>query len=181
MIRKKKKNKICRKYCEDIWGEITYKAKENKITKWMYSQLEKGVEGKEELLYRVDVVKPKERRKRLSIYGELLSQRRKVCMFYGGMRRGELRRICKEGLKRGIVSDYVVGELERKLESVVYRMNFAISMEEARQRIRSGKIAVNKEVVSYPGIKIKEGDIVEVIPMCKEEVFKELKDRLEKE
>ena len=52
--------------------------------------------------------------------------------------------------------------LERRLDSVLFRMRFANSFEEIRQFITHKHILVNGKVVNSPSYLIKDGDIVSV-------------------
>ena len=57
---------------------------------------------------------------------------------------------------------YVVEPLERRLDSVVFRMGFAMTRREARQLVNHGHFTVNGKVCNIPSYLIKAGDVVEV-------------------
>ncbi|KAI8967104.1 hypothetical protein BDF20DRAFT_251531 [Mycotypha africana] len=56
------------------------------------------------------------------------------------------------------------GELERRLDFVVFRSNFCPSIYAARQLCVHGKVLVNGKKLAHPSHKLKEGDIVTVDP-----------------
>lgn len=176
-----KRNKLNRRLEEDIWGLITLKGKKNKVTKFFQSLLKEKFSQKDRknVIYRVEIEKPKRKNISLSDYGKLLVARRKLSLFYGGLRKRTLEKIKKE-IKEGTgkLSDLVIEKLENRLEIVVYRLNFANSVREARKDILKGMIAVNKKIIKQPGYEIKIGDLIEIVPGYKEEVQKRILRRI---
>ena len=81
---KVKKYKSCRHLDSDIWGTILGKGKLTKISLDM--QQEYIEQNTRRAVYTLFVSKLK-KKKRLSLYGKLLYNRRKVCLFYGNMTR----------------------------------------------------------------------------------------------
>ena len=64
--------------------------------------------------------------------------------------------------RRGDTSEHMIGLLERRLESVVYRAKFVPTVFAARQFINHGHIKVNGKRVNIGSYQLKEGDVVEV-------------------
>src|SRR5215470_14125529 len=56
----------------------------------------------------------------------------------------------------------IYGVLERRLDSVVYRMGFGTSRAQARQVVRHGHIEINGRKCNIPSAQVKVGDIVAV-------------------
>jgi small subunit ribosomal protein S4 len=52
--------------------------------------------------------------------------------------------------------------LERRLDSVIYRMGFGTSRAQARQIVRHGHIDVNGRKCDIPSAQVKVGDVVAV-------------------
>ena len=52
--------------------------------------------------------------------------------------------------------------LERRLDSVIYRMGFGTSRAQARQIVRHGHIEVNGRKCNIPSVQVKVGDVVAV-------------------
>jgi small subunit ribosomal protein S4 len=56
----------------------------------------------------------------------------------------------------------MIGLLERRLDSIVYRAKFVPTVFAARQFINHGHITVNGRRVNIPSYRVKVGDVVEV-------------------
>ena len=67
--------------------------------------------------------------------------------------------------------------LERRLDSVIYRMGFARTRREARQVVDHKHITVNGKCVNIPSYLIKAGDVIEIKEKCKG--YQRYKDILE--
>lgn len=160
------KHKLCRKYGEDIWGTVLQKGKFNKTG---------------EYLSNVDT--RMKRLSRTSAFKTILNDRKKVCLFYGGLKAYELLRYCKTAKYNGTgaFTDDVVSLLERRLAVVVYRMQFSRSIAEAITYIKRGYFLVNREVLFTGNYLVNVGDIIEVNPKYRKELWRELNDRLGKE
>lgn len=69
--------------------------------------------------------------------------------------------------KRGIKQEYgTVGdraELEKRLDSVVYRLGFAAGRRAARQLVSHRHISLNGKRINIPSIKIKAGDKIQML------------------
>jgi len=52
--------------------------------------------------------------------------------------------------------------LERRLDTVIYRMGFARTIMQARQFVNHGHIKVNGRKVDIPSFLVKQGDVVEI-------------------
>src|SRR5260370_41329321 len=63
---------------------------------------------------------------------------------------------------KGITGANLLGNLERRLDSVIYRMGFGTSRSQARQVVRHGHIQVNGRKVDIPSFLVKPGDEVAV-------------------
>ena len=57
----------------------------------------------------------------------------------------------------------MLSKLERRLDSVVYRLGFGSSRAQARQLVRHGHFLVNGKKVDIPSYSVKQGDIVTVL------------------
>jgi small subunit ribosomal protein S4 len=63
---------------------------------------------------------------------------------------------------KGDTGENLIGLLERRLDTVVYRAKFVATMFAARQFINHGHIKVNGRRVNISSFKVKVGDVVEV-------------------
>ena len=63
---------------------------------------------------------------------------------------------------KGDSGENLIGLLERRLDTVVYRAKFVATMFAARQFINHGHVKVNGRRVNIASFKVKVGDVVEV-------------------
>ena len=103
------------------------------------------------------------RRRRLSDFGNQLQAKQKLKGYYGNIGEKQFRRYYKEAVRRkGDTSENLIGELERRLDAVVYRMKFVPTVFASRQFINHGHIRINGKRVNIPSYKVKDGDVIEV-------------------
>jgi small subunit ribosomal protein S4 len=111
-----------------------------------------------------------ERRRRLSDYGIQLREKQKVRRIYGVMEK-QFRNYYSEAARRkGATGENLLQLLERRLDSVVYRMGFGSTRAEARQLIGHKGILVNGKVVSIPSYSVGAEDEIEVREKAKKQV-----------
>jgi len=97
------------------------------------------------------------RRKRASDYLLQLREKQKVQWFYG-VPAGQLRRYVDASRRRPeATGEELLGELERRLDNVVYRLGFAGTRAQARQFVTHGHVLVNGERVNRPGYQVPAG------------------------
>ena len=63
---------------------------------------------------------------------------------------------------RGDTSENLVGLLERRLDTVIYRMNFAPTIFSSRQLVNHGHVQVNGKRVTIRSYRVRDGDVIEV-------------------
>ena len=63
---------------------------------------------------------------------------------------------------KGITGENLLGSLERRLDSVIYRMGLATSRAQARQVVRHGHIQVNGRKCNIPSALVKPLDEITV-------------------
>jgi small subunit ribosomal protein S4 len=111
-----------------------------------------------------------DRRRRLSDYGIQLREKQKVRRIYGVMEK-QFRNYYSEAARRkGATGENLLQLLERRLDSVVYRMGFGSTRAEARQLIAHKGILVNGKVVSIPSYTVTAEDEIEVREKAKKQV-----------
>ncbi len=71
-------------------------------------------------------------------------------------------RIEKAAHAKGITGENLMSGLERRLDSVIYRMGFGTSRAQSRQIVRHGHIDVNGRKCNIPSAQVKVGDTVSV-------------------
>ena len=104
-----------------------------------------------------------QRRKKPTDFGIQLMAKQKLKGYYGSIGERQFRGLYTEASRRrGDTSENLVGLLERRLETVVYRAKFVPTVFAARQFINHGHIKVNGKRVNIGSYQCKEGDVVEV-------------------
>jgi small subunit ribosomal protein S4 len=105
----------------------------------------------------------KTKRGKASDYGTQLEAKQKMKFYYGNMNERQFRNMYRKALnKKGNTSENLIGFLERRLDSVIYRAKFATTVFSARQLINHGHIRVNGKKVNIPSYLVKEEDAIEV-------------------
>ena len=64
--------------------------------------------------------------------------------------------------KTGVTGTNLLEFLERRLDNVVFKLNFAPSRPAARQLVNHGHFMVNGKKVNIPSYLINEGDVIEI-------------------
>ncbi len=135
------KTKICRRLGVNLWGRA-----KNPLVRHDYPPGEHG-----------------QKRRKQSDYGLQLAAKQKLRGYYGNMTEKQFRRVYETAVKRrGDTAENMIGLLERRLDAVVYRLNFAPTPFAARQLINHGHILVNGRRVNISSYLVKEGDVIEV-------------------
>ena len=135
------KNKICRRLGVNLWGRAR-----SPIVKRDYPPGEHG-----------------QKRRKISGYGQQLAAKQKLKGYYGNITERQFQRVYQEAVRRrGDTAENMVGLLERRLDTVVYRMNFVPTPFAARQFVNHGHVTVNGRRVTIPSYLVREGDVVEV-------------------
>jgi len=116
------------------------------------------------------------RRGRGSNYGVRLREKQKVKRFYGLMEKQFVLTFKRAEKIPGNTGEVLLGLLERRLDNVVYKLNFAASRKEARQVITHGHICVNGKKVDIPSFMISLGDKITVKKSDKSK--KKIKDQI---
>jgi small subunit ribosomal protein S4 len=102
------------------------------------------------------------RRTKIEGYGLQLREKQKVKRIYGILE-AQFRRYFKDAERRkGITGANLLLILERRLDSIVYRMGFAGSRAQARQLVAHGNILVDGRKVDVPGYQVRAGQAITV-------------------
>jgi len=104
----------------------------------------------------------KDRKAKIVGYGLQLREKQKVRRVYGVLERQFRSTFEKAALMKGITGENLMSSLERRLDSVIYRMGFGTSRAQSRQIVRHGHIDVNGRKCNIPSAQVKIGDLVSV-------------------
>jgi small subunit ribosomal protein S4 len=102
------------------------------------------------------------RRRKPTEYGIQLMEKQKAKRLYGVLERQFRNYYAEADRERGITGENLMKLLERRLDSVVYRLGFAYSRSTARELVVHGHITVNGRRVDIPSYSVRAGDEVVV-------------------
>jgi ribosomal protein S4 len=148
------RHKSCKKYSNDLWGQVLSKGKYDKLGKYLCNE------------YR----KPSRQRRRSKSYKELMEDQKKVRLFYGGVKMVAYKRYQSAGS--------LIAHLECRLAMVAYRLNFTSTIGEAMDYVKRGYFLLNNEVITHPNCPVKVGDVVQVAPIYRDKLYRDLNMRL---
>ncbi|MEN2494542.1 MAG: 30S ribosomal protein S4 [Hyphomicrobiaceae bacterium hypho_1] len=136
------KHKIDRRMGENIWGRP--KSPVNK------RESRPGQHGER-------------RGSKLSDFGQQLRAKQKLKGYYGNINERHFRRLYTEADRlKGSTSEHLIGLLERRLDTIVYRAKFTPTVFASRQFVSHGHVMVNKRRVNIPSYRCRIGDIIEI-------------------
>ena len=103
------------------------------------------------------------RKGKLSDFGVQLRAKQKLKGYYANISERQFHGFYVEaGRMKGDTGENLIGLLERRLDTVVYRAKFVSTMFAARQFINHGHVKVNGRKVNIASYQMKVGDVVEV-------------------
>jgi small subunit ribosomal protein S4 len=102
-------------------------------------------------------------RKKPTDYGIQLHAKQKLRGYYANIGERQFFRYYTEACRRkGDSGHNLVELLERRIDTVIYRMKFVPTMFAARQFVNHGHVKVNGKRVTIPSLSLKDGDVIEV-------------------
>jgi len=103
-----------------------------------------------------------QRRPKHSDYGVQLREKQKAKRIYGILETQFRNYFEKADRMKGKTGENLLILLERRLDSVVYKLGFAQTRRESRQLVRHGHFNVGGRKVNIPSFTVKPGDVVEL-------------------
>lgn len=100
--------------------------------------------------------------KKVSEYGLQLREKQKAKFIYGVLEKPFRNYYKKADKMKGMTGENLMVMLERRLDSVVFRMGFARTRREARQVVGHQHFLVNGKPVQIPSYLVKAGDVIEL-------------------
>ena len=96
-----------------------------------------------------------------------LHNKQRLSLFYGRLRKSNLKKLVKSSLKefktsKGHATTLLIKKLETRLDTALYRTHFSYSFENARQLISHKKIYVNGKVVQHNSYLLCKGDLITI-------------------
>jgi small subunit ribosomal protein S4 len=117
------------------------------------------------------------RRGRASEYAVRLREKQKIKRYYGLLEKQFMRYFHRAERIKGNTGETLLQLLERRLDNVVYKLNFAPSRKAARQMISHGHIYVKGHKVNVGDYTTKIGDRITI--KNSEKSLKKIKQQLE--
>ena len=100
----------------------------------------------------------KDRKAKIVGYGLQLRAKQKAKRIYF-TQEGQFRNYFEKAARsKGVTGELLLQQLERRLDTVVYRLGFGISRRQARQLVRHGHVAVNGRKVDIPSYQVSVGE-----------------------
>ena len=138
------KYKIDRRMGENIWGRP-----KSPVNKRSYGPGQHG----------------QRRAKKLSDYGTQLQAKQKLKGYYGNITERQFRKYYPDALRRpGDTGENMIGLLESRLDTVVYRSKFVPTPFAARQLVSHGHVKVNGRRVTIASYQLRPSDALELSP-----------------
>jgi small subunit ribosomal protein S4 len=142
------KYKLDRRMGENIWGR-----NKSPVSKRAYGPGQHG----------------QRKSRKLSDYGTQLHAKQKLKGYYANINERQFRRYYHEASRKtGDTGEHMIGLLERRLDSVVFRAKFVPTPFAARQLVSHGHVSVNGKRVTIPSYLVKEGDAIELKSKAKD-------------
>lgn len=101
-------------------------------------------------------------RAKLSNYGLQLREKQKVKRMYGILEKQFRRYFAIASKTKGVTGELLLQQLERRLDNVVFRSGFAVSLTQARQVVRHGMVYVNDKRVNIPSYSVDKEESVTI-------------------
>jgi len=119
----------------------------------------------------------KGRRIKVSDYGLQLREKQKAKRIYGVLERQFRRYFHEADRLEGVTGELLLQFLERRLDNVILRAGFAVSLPQARQIVRYGHVTVNERKVNIPSYLVAVEDTIQI--KTKAKLTKQIKENLE--
>jgi len=101
-------------------------------------------------------------RRKATVYGQQLLDKQRIQTHYVLLEKQMRRTFSKAQRMGGVTGSNLLMLLESRLDSVVYRLGLARTMNQARQIVTHGHILVNGQKCNMPSFQVKPGTVVSV-------------------
>jgi len=174
---------VCKRYFDDIWGDIFFRKKTAKFVKVMLKMRKRPLSYKirKNRFLNFDVWYKKRYKWPKSYYGRLVIHKQKIKKFYSTMNDYQFREIVYRA-QYHVVNwiRYFYYHLERRVDALLYRAHFAKTMGKIRQLINHRKVLLNNLIIDRPSITLKIGEFLTLknTKNIKSIIFYKLKEKL---
>lgn len=102
---------------------------------------------------------PSREAKKLSNYGKQLLEKQRLKAYYGMLEK-QMKRFVRETAKEPVPVVALIRRLEMRLDNLVYRSGFGVTLRQARQMVTHGLVLVNGKRIDIPSFEVKVGDVL---------------------
>ena len=103
--------------------------------------------------------------RKLSAFKNLLEERKKLSIIYGGLGEKQIQKLLLQAKKlHGKFDENLIKILEKRLDVALFRICFFPTIFSAKQWISHKHVYVNNSLVTLPGYQLKAGDIITIAP-----------------
>jgi small subunit ribosomal protein S4 len=103
-----------------------------------------------------------QRRSKVTEFGVRMREKQKVRRIYGLLERQFAGYFEEADRQKGVTGTNLLSLLERRLDSVIYRLGLGATRTDARQLVRHKHVQVNGRMVNIPSFLVKPGDKVSI-------------------
>jgi small subunit ribosomal protein S4 len=104
----------------------------------------------------------KDRKAKVVGYGLQLREKQKAKRIYF-TQEGQFRNYFEKAARtKGVTGEMLLQQLERRLDTVVFRIGFGMSRRQARQLVRHGHVAVDGRKVNIPSYQVSVGEEISI-------------------
>jgi small subunit ribosomal protein S4 len=115
----------------------------------------------------------KDRKTKVVGYGLQLREKQKAKRIYF-TQEGQFRNYFEKAVRKpGVTGELLLQQLERRLDSVVFRLGFGTARRQSRQLVRHGHVFVNGHKVNIPSYQVNVGDEIAIKESSKQLVILE--------
>nr|NP_066322.1 ribosomal protein S4 [Malawimonas jakobiformis]AAG13689.1 ribosomal protein S4 [Malawimonas jakobiformis] len=171
----KQKYRICKQIGEDLWGKLNKKINYN-VRSGQHGKIKKK---RKEIAF---IYKDNNKKKINTVNKTQFIY--KLRKFYSNISKKQFDNLFKKGNllnannKYNTNSKYLINLLERRLDTILFRINWASSFFNARQLINHGHILINGNIVNVSSHLVNIGDKIEVKKDSQKLLKKNLIDRI---
>jgi ribosomal protein S4 len=103
----------------------------------------------------------KNKKRKISEFKLQLQEKKKLTLFYGHLSKKTFDKVLQQSKRdHGYFAKNLISILEHRLDVILYRSRFSLSLCQCRQLIVHHKIKVNNSIVSTPSYHVNPGDII---------------------
>jgi len=103
------------------------------------------------------------KKKKPSNFGLQLRSKRFLSILYGNLSKSQMQKTFEEASKiQGKIGNNFISYLEKRLDTLIFRMNVCRTFRAGRQLIIHQKVFVNNKLIDIPSYQLSPGDIISI-------------------